>query len=144
MLIGEYKHTLDIKKRVALPSKFRKELGRKVVITHGFDTCLFIYAQKQWEAFSEKLSALPVGQADTRGLNRFMFGGAVQETIDSLGRILIPDFLKEFAELSTKVVIVGVQNRVEVWSEKNWQTYKARIEKSADALAEKLGELGAF
>lgn len=144
MLIGEFRHTLDKKRRVALPAKFRRELGKKVIITNGFDKCLFIYPLKEWKKFSEKLEELPVGQSDTRGINRFMFGGAQETDIDSLGRILVPEFLKEFATLRTKVVMVGIQNRVEVWDEKLWQEYKGRIEKQADTLAEKLGDLGAF
>tara|TARA_Y100000310_G_C20219992_1_gene595304 strand:- start:92 stop:526 length:435 start_codon:yes stop_codon:yes gene_type:complete len=144
MFIGEFKHTLDKKRRVALPAKFRKALGKTIVVTNGFDKSLFIYQLKEWKQFGEKLSALPVGQADTRGINRFMFGGATETDIDSLGRILIPEFLKNFAELRTKVVIVGVQNRIEVWNERNWENYKERIGKQADTLAEKLGELGAF
>lgn len=144
MLIGEFKHTLDKKRRVALPAKFRRELGKKVIITNGFDKCLFIYPPTEWQKFSEKLETLPVGQSRTRGINRFMFGGAQEIDIDSLGRILVPEFLYDFAGLHIKVVMVGIQNRVEVWDERLWQTYKRRIEKQADALAEKLGKLGAF
>jgi MraZ protein len=144
MLIGEYNHTLDAKRRVALPAKFRKELGKKIVITNGFDKCLFIYPVREWQKFSEKLSGLPVGQADTRGVNRFMFGGAMEQDVDSLGRMLIPEFLSRFAELGTKIVLVGVQNRVEVWEEANWKAYKERIAGQADVLAEKLGEIGAL
>jgi MraZ protein len=142
MLVGEYKHTLDKKRRVALPSRFRKELGKKIVLTNGFDKCLFIYPLSEWKKFSEKLSELPVGQSSTRSINRFMFGGATEEEIDTLGRILIPEFLSRFADLRTKVVIVGVQNRVEIWDEKNWNEYKGRIAKEADTVAEKLGDLG--
>tara|TARA_Y100000310_G_scaffold278248_1_gene296586 strand:+ start:1692 stop:2126 length:435 start_codon:yes stop_codon:yes gene_type:complete len=144
MFIGEFQHTLDKKRRVALPAKFRRELGKKVVVTNGFDKSLFIYPLKEWREFGEKLLALPVGQADTRGINRFMFGGATEQGLDSLGRILIPEFLKSFAELKTKVIIVGVQNRIEVWDDANWKSYKDRIGKQADTLAEKLGELGAL
>ena len=144
MLIGEYVHTLDEKKRLSLPAKFRKELGRKVVATNGLDRCLFLYTEKRWKSLAEKLSTLPMGQADTRSFNRFMLGGAVELEIDALGRILIPDFLKEFAGLGGKVVIAGVHDRVEIWNEKTWNEYKARIGKQADVLAEKLGDIGAL
>jgi len=144
MLIGEYKHTLDGKKRVAVPARFRKELGKKIILTRGFDTCLFIYPLKEWSKLSEKLKTLPIGKSDTRNLNRFMFSGAVPSDIDSLGRIVIPDFLKDFAGLKTKVVMVGVQDRAEVWDEKTWNSYKGRISKRADEVAEKLGDLGVF
>jgi len=142
MLIGEHIHTLDPKKRLALPAKFRKELGKKVVITHGLDNCLFVYPMKEWVKVAEKLAGLPMGQADTRGFGRFMLAGAVETDVDSIGRILVPDFLKEFADLKTQVAVVGVSTRVELWNEKVWQGYKTRIQKGADALAEKLGEIG--
>lgn len=144
MLIGEYTHTVDEKNRISLPSKFRKEVGKKIVITHGLDTCLFVYPVKEWGKISEKLSQLGMGQADTRGFNRFMLAGAVEVDVDSIGRILIPDFLKDFADLKNRVVFTGVHNRIEIWNEKNWKEYKQRIEKQADMMAEKLGEIGVF
>lgn len=144
MLIGEYIHTLDPKKRVSLPSKFRKEMGKKVVVTHGLDNCLFVYSVSQWKKVTDKLATLPMGQADTRGFGRFMLAGAVETDVDSIGRILIPDFLKEFAKLGGHVAVIGVHDRVEVWNEERWSEYKGKIEKQADALAEKLGEVGAL
>ncbi len=142
MLIGEYTHTLDEKKRLSLPSKFRKEIGRKVVVTHGLDTCLFIYSLAEWKKFSEKLASLSMGQADTRAFNRFLLGGAVETEVDGSGRILIPDFLKNFAKLRSRVIVAGIHNRIEIWDETTWQEYKSGVEKKADALAEKLGEIG--
>jgi len=97
---------------------------------------------REWEKVAEKLAGLPMGQADTRGFGRFMLAGAVETDVDSIGRILVPDFLKDFADLKTQVAVVGVSTRVELWNEKVWQGYKARIQKGADALAEKLGEIG--
>lgn len=144
MLIGEYIHTLDPKKRLSLPAKFRKEIGKKVVVTRGLDNCLFVYPLKQWEKVTHKLSELPMGAADSRGFNRFMLAGAVETDVDSLGRILIPDFLKDFAGLSNKVAVIGVHDRVEIWNEEGWSAYKGRVEKQADVLAEKLGEVGAL
>ena len=142
MLIGEYLHTLDGKKRISLPSKFRKEVGRKVVITRGLDACLFMFSQKAWEKIAEKVSGLPVGQADTRGMSRFLLAGAVETEVDGAGRILIPDFLKEFADLKSRVILAGVSDRVEIWNEKTWEEYKRRIEKGADQMAQTLGDLG--
>ena len=142
MLIGEYLHTLDGKKRISLPSKFRKEVGRKVVITRGLDTCLFMFSQKAWEKIAEKVSGLPVGQADTRGMSRFLLAGAVETEVDSAGRILIPEYLKEFADLKSRVILAGVSDRVEIWNEKTWEEYKRKIEKGADQMAQTLGDLG--
>ena len=144
MLIGEYIHTVDEKKRISLPSKFRKEIGKKIVVTRGLDNCLFLYPLKEWEKISGKLSELGMGQADTRGFNRFMLAGAVEIDVDTIGRILIPDFLREFAELTHRVVFAGVHNRIEIWNETKWSEYKAKIEKQADMMAEKLGQIGVF
>ena len=144
MLIGEYTHTQDDKKRISLPSKFRKEMGKKVVVTHGLDNCLFMYTSKEWVKISDKLGNLSMGQADSRGFNRIMLAGAQEIDIDSIGRILLPDFLRAYAGLEgkSKVVFAGVHSRVEVWDESRWQEYKSRILKKADELAEKLGEIG--
>lgn len=144
MLIGEYKHTIDDKNRISLPVKFRKEMGKTVVATRGLDNCLFLYPTKEWKTISEKLNGLGMGQSDTRGFNRFMFSGAVEVDVDSIGRILIPDFLKEFAKLGETVVFAGINNRVEIWNEESWTEYKKKIEKQGDILAEKLGEIGVF
>ncbi len=142
MLIGEYRHVLDAKKRVALPAKFRKELGATVVITHGLDNCLFLYPLKEWQKVADKLAGLSMGTASTRGFNRFMLAGAVESDLDSVGRILIPDFLKEFAHLNEKVVVMGVHSRVEIWDETAWDEYKGKVSGQVDELAEKLGEIG--
>lgn len=144
MLIGEYIHILDAKKRISLPAKFRKEIGKNVVITRGLDNCLFLYPLKQWQKVTSKLSELSVGAADTRGFNRFILSGATQVGVDVLGRILVPDFLKEFAGLKGKVAVIGVHDRIEIWNEKSWIIYKDRVEKQADVFAEKLGEIGAL
>ncbi|MFT7557606.1 MAG: MraZ protein [Planctomycetota bacterium] len=142
MLIGEHLHTLDDKKRLSLPAKFRKELGASVVITRGLDACLFVYSKAEWVIFSGRLAELSMGQADSRAFNRFLLAGAVESAVDKSGRILVPDFLKEFAHLEERVVVAGMYNRVELWNEKTWEVYKGRVEKQADTLAEKLGEIG--
>jgi len=144
MLIGEYTHSIDEKNRISLPSKFRGEVGRKVVITRGLDNCLFLYPVSEWKKISSKLSELGMGQAGSRGFSRFMFSGAVEISVDGIGRVLLPDFLKAFAKLKEKVIFAGVSNRVEIWDEKTWRDYKSKIEKQGDLLAEKLGEVGAF
>ena len=144
MLIGEYTHTVDEKNRVSLPVRFRKEVGSNVVITHGLDNCLFLYSMTEWVRIAEKLGGLGIGQSDTRGFNRFMLAGAVEVEVDSIGRILIPDFLMKFSGLKGKVIFAGVHNRVEIWNSDRWSEYKKKIEKQADKLAEKLGEINAI
>lgn len=142
MFIGEYNHTIDNKKRLAIPSKFRRALGAKAVITRGLDSCLFLYPIKEWEALAEKLSKLPVGASDARGFARLMLAGAMDVELDSLGRILIPDYLKGYANLKKKIVIAGLYNRLEVWDEAHWNSYKQKAELGVGDMAEKLAELG--
>ncbi len=142
MFIGEYTYSIDDKKRLALPVKFRGLLGKKAVITRGLDQCLFIFSTKEWESLAEKINKLPLSQADVRGFSRLMLGGAMEVSIDSSGRVLVPDYLKKYANLSKKVSLVGVLNRVELWDEETWEKYKGKTEKEGENIAERLKELG--
>lgn len=129
MFIGEYTHSVDEKKRISLPSKFRKELGSKVVVTRGLDNCLFLYPTKTWQAISSEVAKAGHMQRD-EGYTRFTFSGASEVEIDSAGRVLIPEFLREFAELKNPVVFTGVHDRIEIWNEKRWSTYRAKLEQA--------------
>jgi len=142
LLIGEYRHNLDPKKRLAIPSKFRKELGDGAVLTKGLDGCLFIFPSKNWAPFAEMLGGLSIGKQDTRSFSRLFLSGAVEVEFDSLGRILIPDNLKEYASLNKTIIVAGLFNRLEIWDEVKWNAYKDDLEKNSDKIAEKLGELG--
>lgn len=124
MFIGEYSHSIDPKKRLAVPVKFRAGLKNKAVVTRGLDKCLFIYPMKVWEEIAGKLGTLPVGEATTRSFIRLMLSGAVDVDVDKQGRVLIPDYLKDYADLKKQVVITGVYNRLEVWDEDKWKKYK--------------------
>jgi len=142
MFIGEYRHTIDIKKRLALPAKFRRELGKTVTVTRGLDNCLVIYPLKEWQVMSNKLGKLPASQLEARGFARIMLAGAMAVELDRLGRILIPEYLKEYAALKKNVVVCGLYNRLEVWDAQKWETYKRKVEKEVGDFAAKLGELG--
>lgn len=144
MFIGEYQHSIDLKKRLAVPSKFRSELKNKVVVTRGLDKCLFIYPMKVWEELANKLGTLPVGESGTRSFIRLMLAGAVDVEVDKQGRILIPDYLKDYAGLGKNVIIAGLYNRLEVWDEVKWNEYKKNAEKNTDEIAEQLGKLGVY
>lgn len=144
MLIGEYQHTLDPKKRLAIPAKLRKKLGGQVIVTGGEDNCLSIYPMEEWQKLTEKLSALPQGQKTTRDFLRHRFSLAAEIELDPLGRILIPDYLKNYAGLRQRVIIAGVFNRLEIWDEERWVNYKAETGKNTDMIAEKLGESGLY
>ena len=142
MLIGEYTHTLDDKNRMSLPVKFRKEMGKSVVVAPGLDKCLSIYTIKEWEKIASKLSDSSTVAQDNRSFSRFIFGQAVVADVDAQGRILIPENLKNRSGLSQKVIVIGVQNRAEIWNEKAWNDYKKVVDGQADALADKLGQIG--
>ena len=135
---------MDPKKRFAVPSKFRRELGNKVVITRGLDSCLFLFSVSEWKILAEKLSKLPIGKQDTRGFVRLLLSGASEVDLDQLGRVLVPDYLKNYAGLKKKIVVAGLFNRLEIWDEENWQNYKSNVEKNTERVAEKLGEIGAI
>ncbi len=144
MFIGEYSHSIDPKKRLAVPSKFRSELKNKVVVTRGLDKCLFIYPMEVWSELANKLGTLPVGESGTRSFIRLMLAGAVDVEVDKQGRVLIPDYLKEYAGLNRNVIIAGIYNRLEIWDEKKWKIYKKSAEKNTDEIAEQLGKLGVY
>src|SRR3989344_6583148 len=132
MLIGQYTHDLDPKKRLTLPSKWRSDLGKKVVVTNGLDNSLFVFPIKEWDKVAEKLSQSGFGNKDTRDFNRFMLGNAFETDVDAAGRIVIPDTLKEFAKLSSKVVLTGMHSRVEIWDENTWKHFTAKVSGEAD------------
>lgn len=142
MFIGEYKYNLDSKNRLALPSKFRKSFTSGAIITRGLDNCLFIYTVKEWNKLVEKLAKLPISQQKSRAFSRLMLAGAMDARLDSQGRIILPDYLKDFAGLSKKVVVAGLYNRLEVWDEKMWSKYQRISEKDSSDIAEGLVDLG--
>ncbi len=144
MFIGEYRHTIDAKKRLAIPAKFRKQLGSVAVLTKGLEKSLLLYPVKEWQELAERLARLPVGKAENRSFVRIVLAGASDVELDSLGRILIPDYLKEYAGLNKNIVVVGLYNRLEIWDENTWQEYKRNSEKHTGDVAEKLGELGVY
>mgnify|MGYP000142963892 CR=1 FL=1 len=142
MFIGEYIYSLDEKKRLSIPAKFRKELGKRAILTRGLDNCLVLYPLQEWEKLTKKLESLPLSRSEARGFLRMMLSGAVDVSFDKLGRILIPEYLKEYAGLEKNVAIIGLSNRIEIWNEQKWKEYKERIEKESESIADKLRELG--
>lgn len=140
MLIGEYEHSVDNKGRLIMPSKLRDEIGYKFIVTKGLDGCLFVFPQKEWEIFQEKLRALPVSDKNARNFTRFFFAGAIECEIDKQGRFLVSSNLREFAGLDKDVVIIGMNSRLEIWSKEKWQQCDENI--SADEIAEHMTNLG--
>lgn len=142
MFIGEFTHNLDIKGRIAVPAKFRDKVGTTVIITRGLDRCLFVFTQKDWEPLVQKIAALPLAQANARAFSRLMLAGAMEVELDQQGRILIPDYLRQYAKLKKVSVVAGLYDRFEIWDEEAWKQYKAKTEASSEEIAERLGELG--
>lgn len=140
MFLGEYLHTFDSKNRISVPSKFRKDLGRVVVVTRGLDHCLYVYSRQKWEKEARVYADGVNGSAARRGLARLFLAGSAEAEVDRSGRMLIPEHLKSFASIREKAIIAGVADRVEIWEEESWKKYTADIERDADAFAEKLGD----
>ncbi len=140
MFIGEYNHSIDTKGRVIVPSKFREQLDDVCFATKGLDGCLFVFPKTEWEAFEEKLKALPVSNKEARKFARFFLTGAAEIEIDKQGRALIPANLREFAGLEKEVCLVGVSGRFEIWNAKAWE--ESNTFDNMDEIAEHMGEWG--
>jgi len=138
MFLGEYLHLFDSKNRISVPSKFRKDLGRVVVVTRGLDHCLYVYSRKAWEKQAQAYATDANGSAARRGLARLFLAGSFEAEVDRTGRVLVPENLKSFASIREKAVIAGVADRVEIWEERAWKAYTAEIERDANVFAEKL------
>lgn len=142
MFIGEYRYSADAKGRVSVPAKFRDELGESFFVTKGLDQSLFIFPQSEWQRFEEKLKALPLTNAKARAFVRIFYSGATEIEMDKQGRMLIPQNLRDFAGIDKELLVIGVGNRIEVWSEKTWEAYSSPENLSYDDLAEQLEDLG--
>jgi len=142
MLLGEYKHNLDAKGRVAIPAKFREILVSGAIITRGLDKCLFVFKTNEWEVLVQKLLSLPLSQANSRAFVRLMLSGASNVDFDVQGRILIPEYLRNYASLKKQVIITGLYSRMEIWDKDEWENYKRKTESASDEIAERLNNLG--
>jgi len=142
MLIGEFHHSLDLKGRIAIPSKFRSKISGGAIITRGLDHCLFVFTKKDWQVLAQKLISLPLAQANSRAFVRLMLAGAADADLDSQGRILVPDYLRSYAGLKKSASVIGVYNRLEIWDDRTWEQYRKKTEGSSDEIAEKMADLG--
>ncbi len=140
MLMGEYHHSIDDKGRLIIPSKFRNDLGEEIIITRGLDKCLFVYSKEEWKKVTSKLETLPFTKKDARDFNRFFLSGATTSVFDRTGRINITSPLVQYANLTKDCVIIGVNERLEIWDESIFNSF---IESNIDnfsAIAENLFE----
>lgn len=136
--MGEYQHTIDTKGRMIIPAKFRDGLGEQFVLTRGLDQCLFGYPMSEWKLIEDKLKALPLTKKDARAFTRFFFSGAVECDLDKQGRINIASNLLQYAKLEKECVVIGVSNRIELWSKSIWEQYTEEQEDSFAEIAENM------
>jgi MraZ protein len=142
VFLGEYEHNLDDKGRLAIPSRFREELGEGVVITRGFDRCLMGFPRPIWEQLAKQVSGLSLGQGEARNLRRLLFSGAADMALDRQGRILLPQNLREYAGLGDQVIVAGLNTHFEIWANARWNEVLENLDGSASAIAEQLAALG--
>ena len=142
MFMGEYQHTLDEKGRVIIPAKLRDELGDSFVITRGLDKSLFVYPMDEWNNVAMKMRELSTTNADARAFVRFFLSGAVEAELDKQGRVVIPNNLREHADILKEIYILGVASRLEIWSKEVWEEYSKQAEESYESIAEKIVGLG--
>lgn len=142
MFLGEFSHALDEKGRLTIPAKFREELAGGLVITRGIDRCLSVYPRQVWDSLAEQITKLPLTQRSARDFGRLMFSGAADFIPDRQGRVLIPQGLRDYAELDSDAIIIGLYDRLEIWKPDNWTNVKANVEADPESIAEQLQELG--
>ncbi|RRJ66670.1 transcriptional regulator MraZ [Paenibacillus oralis] len=138
MFMGEFQHSIDDKGRIIIPAKFRDLLGSSFVVTRGLDQCLFVYPMQEWEVLEQKLKALPLMKSDARAFTRFFFSGATECEWDKQGRVNLPSNLRQYAKLEKDCAVLGVSNRVEIWSRDIWEQYFQQSEDTFNEIAEKL------
>ncbi len=142
MFSGEFTHSVDDKGRLTIPAKFREELASGIVVTRGLDKCLWAYTKSEWEKLAEKVSALPSTSEAARNFTRFIFASASESIPDRQGRVLIPQNLRDRADITDEAAVIGVMNRVEIWNPARWSETFAKVEENSDEIAAQLLELG--
>ena len=142
MWYGEYVHTLDNKDRFILPARFRQEIKKRKIkkfyLTRGLEGCLFLFAEEDWKRIEERLRTLPFTKQQARYFNRLYFSGAYEVRLDSQGRILIPQHLKDFAKINKEIVIIGIADRIEIWDKAQWKEFYERNRKNFEEMAENI------
>jgi MraZ protein len=142
MFMGEYQHSLDEKGRLIIPAKFRESLGESFILNRGLDNCLYGYPQSEWKILEEKIKELPTNNPETRAFVRLFFAGAVEAELDKQGRVVIPQHLRDHAQIEKDVYVIGVSTKVEIWSKENWENYSAQTQPSYEGFAQNIANLG--
>jgi MraZ protein len=142
MFLGEFEHSIDQKGRVAIPVKFRNALADGAIVARGLDGCLTIYPKREWQALAERIAQLPITDQSARQFSRFILSGAVDVEADKQGRVVLPAYLRQYANLGANVVIAGLFNRLEIWDAKSWKTQSQESQSNSSDIASRLSELG--
>lgn len=142
MLLGEYKHNVDAKGRLIIPSKFREDLGERFIVTRGLDGCLFGYPMAEWTTLESKLKQLPLAKKESRAFTRFLYSAATECSLDKQGRINLPNPLINHASLEKACYVIGVSDRIEIWSEERWDAFSQRANESFEEIAEEMIDFG--
>jgi MraZ protein len=138
MFLGRFEHSMDNKGRVSVPARFRGELSGELIITRGNDRCLYLFTQEAWEPLASKLNDLPTGDADARNLRRAVFSAAEPVELDKQGRIMIPEHLRQYANVTSNVSIIGLGTYIEIWDQQSWVELDSRIEENVDVISSHL------
>jgi MraZ protein len=133
MFLGEYAHTIDEKGRLTLPAKYRVELASGVVVTRGLDKCLFVFPMSEWQKLSESISGLPMTDVQAREFRRLLFSGATDADLDKQGRVLLPQYLRDYAGLDGNVIVAGLNTYMEIWAPDTWNTIRANFDSGVSA-----------
>jgi MraZ protein len=133
MFLGEYSHTIDDKGRLTLPAKYRAELATGVVVTRGIEKCLFVFPMSEWQKLSDKISDLPLTDPQAREFQRLLFSGATDAELDKQGRVLLPQYLRDYALLDSSVIVAGLNTHMEIWSLDAWNAIRANIDSGVSA-----------
>lgn len=142
MLLGEYKHNVDAKGRLIIPSKFREDLGERFIVTRGLDGCLFGYPMAEWTTLESKLKQLPLAKKESRAFTRFLYSAATECSLDKQGRINLPNPLINHASLEKACYVIGVSDRIEIWSEERWDAFSQEANESFEEIAEEMIDFG--
>jgi len=142
MFLGTFGYRIDDKGRLTIPAKYRTRLAAGVMVTRGIDRCLYVYPLAEWERLAQKTRQLPVTKKDARAFVRLLFSEAADCVPDKQGRVLIPAYLREYANLHDEIIVAGSHDRLELWNPNAYQQDNSRLEQDVDVLAERLSGLG--
>lgn len=142
MFLGEFEHTVDDKGRLTIPARFRKQLDAGLVVTKGIDPCLWLYPTDGWEGLAQKISALPRTDPKAREFRRQVFGGASDAAADKQGRVNLPPYLREYANIDNQAIVVGLHDYCEIWNPEQWRERQIDGYKDPEARAEQFSSLG--